>query len=108
MKNFYDTIVKPVISEKSYSEAGQRKYTFVVAKSATKTDVANSIEKLFGVKVISVGTANIKGSKTRNTRFGRRILDTSYKKARVQVAEGQKIDIFEEKKDEKKEKKEKK
>jgi len=110
MKIYSDFIIKPIISEKSFKEADSRKYTFVIARNATKTDVKNAIEKLFGVTVKAVYTTNIKGSKTRNTRKGRKTLDASYKKARVLVADGQKIDIFEEKTDEKtkKEKKEKK
>lgn len=108
MKNFIDFIVKPVISEKSFKEASANKYTFVVARHATKTDVKNAIEQLFGVTVKRVFTANIKGTKTRNVRGARQILDTSYKKARVALAPGQKIDIFEEKTKEDEKKKTKK
>ena len=99
-----DVIIKPIISEKSFAEAKGNKYTFRVAKSATKTDVKNAIEKMFGVNVLQVYTANITSSKTRSTRFGRRTLDASYKKARVRLAKDQKIDIFEEKADDKEEK----
>ena len=102
MKNLSNIIVKPIVSEKSFAEAKANKYTFQVQKSATKTDVKNAVEKLFGVRVLQVYTANIKGSKTRNTRYSRRLIDASYKKARVRLPEGQKIDIFEEKTDEKK------
>lgn len=105
MKFVSHVVIKPIISEKSFKEADSRKYTFKVAKSANKTDVKNAIEKMFGVKVLKVFTANIKGTKSRNTRFRRISMDASYKKARVLVAEGQKIDIFEEKTDEKKDKK---
>ena len=107
MNMLSDFIIKPIISEKSFAEAKGNRYTFKVARHATKTDVKNAIEKLFNVKVISVNTAVITGSKTRSTRTGKRIIDTTYKKARVLVAKGQKIDIFEEKTDDDK-KKEKK
>ena len=111
MKNINNIIIKPLISEKSYAEANfDNKYTFVVGRYATKTDIKNAIEELFGVDVRKVYTANIKGSKTRNTRFGKKTLDDSYKKARVLLPKGQKIGIFEEavKEEAKKEKKQKK
>lgn len=105
MKNLSDFIIKPIISEKSFAEAKANKYTFKVQKGATKTDIKNAVEKLFGVRVLQVFTANIKGSKTRNIRSRRITINTSYKKARVLLPADQKIDIFEEKADEKKEKK---
>lgn len=102
-----DVIIKPVISEKSFAEAKMDKYTFVVARAATKVDVRNAIEAMFGVKVIRTYTANVKGTKTKNTRFGRKLIDTTYKKATVKLLKGQKIDLFEEKtkNEEKKDKK---
>ncbi|HVZ12569.1 MAG TPA: 50S ribosomal protein L23 [Patescibacteria group bacterium] len=114
MKNFASFLVKPIISEKSFTEAKAGKYTFLVDKAATKTDIKNAVEMLFSVDVRNVYTANIKGTKTRNTRTGRRILPADYKKARVKLANGQKIAIFEEstgeekKEDKKKEKETKK
>jgi large subunit ribosomal protein L23 len=96
MKILSDFIIKPVISEKSYAEAKEDKYTFVIARDATKTDVKNAVEKLFGVTVKSVFTANIRGTKVRNTRKGRYTINNSYKKARVLILKGQKINIFEE------------
>src|SRR5829696_3065628 len=110
MKHLQNFIIKPIISEKSYFEAkNANRYTFIVARFATKTDVKNAIEKLFGVDVKKVFTANITGTKTRNTRTRRQIIDASYKKARVLLAKGQSISIFEEKTDEdKKEKKSRK
>lgn len=102
MKHLSNIIIKPIISEKSFAEAKANKYTFKVQMRATKNDVRNAVEKLFGVTVLQIFAANIKGSKTRNTRYARRKIDTSYKKARVRLPEGQKIDIFEEKTDEKK------
>lgn len=92
-----NTGLKPVISEKSLREASQGRYTFVVDQFATKVDVKNAVEKLFSVKVTSVSTNIIKGSKTKQTRAGKRTTDTTYKKARVVLKKGQKIDIFEEK-----------
>lgn len=89
--------VKPIISEKSLGEARVGRYTFAVDKLATKDDIKVAVEKLFGVKVTRVFTNIIKGNKTKFTRFGKRTIDKSFKKTRVVLAKGQKIDIFEEK-----------
>lgn len=93
--NIADVIIKPIVSEKSYAEGDRDRYTFKVNSYATKTDIKNAVEKLFKVKVIQVYTANIKGTKTRNKRYSRAVIDTTYKKARVRLVKGQKIDIFE-------------
>ncbi len=89
-------IVKPVITEKSLQEAVNGKYTFLVARYATKNDVKEAIEKLFGVKVEKVYSNIVKGTKQRVTKKGRKTVDATYKKARVALKEGQKIALFEE------------
>ena len=58
-----DIIIKPVITEKSSFDAAMGKYTFQVAKDATKTDVRKAVEQLFEVKVVSVNTVNYDGKK---------------------------------------------
>ena len=60
-----DIIIKPVITEKSNFAMGEGKYTFRVAKKATKIDIRNAVEKLFGVKVVDVTTMNVKGKPKR-------------------------------------------
>ena len=60
-----DIIIKPVISEKSSYDTAIGKYTFQVARTATKTDVRKAAEQLFGVKVVSVNTVNYDGKKKR-------------------------------------------
>ena len=60
-----DIIVRPVITEKSSFAMSEGKYTFEVSKKATKIDVRNAVEKLFGVKVVDVTTMNIKGKPKR-------------------------------------------
>ena len=60
-----DIIIKPVISEKSSYDTAIGKYTFQVARTATKTDVRKAVEQLFGVKVVSVNTVNYDGKKKR-------------------------------------------
>ncbi|MDR3106821.1 MAG: 50S ribosomal protein L23 [Bifidobacteriaceae bacterium] len=90
-KNPRDIIIKPVVSEKSYGLIDEGKYTFIVAPSATKTEIKIAVEKIFDVKVAAVNTINRQG-KTRRTRFGvgRR---KSTKRAIVTLREGS-IDIF--------------
>ena len=66
MKSPYDIILKPVLTEKSYDQMADKKYTFYVNPQATKTQVKDAVEKLFaGTKVVSVNTMNIDGKKRR-------------------------------------------
>jgi len=86
-----DVIVRPIVSEKSYSLIDQGKYTFEVDPRANKTEIKLEIEKIFGVTVSNVNTINRQG-KTRRTRFGMgKRKDT--KRAIVTLKSGS-IDIF--------------
>ncbi|WP_373694974.1 50S ribosomal protein L23 [Kineococcus terrestris] len=86
-----DILIAPVVSEKSYGLIDEGKYTFVVDPGANKTEIKIAVEKVFGVKVASVNTANRQG-KARRTRTGTgRRKDT--KRAIVTLREGT-IDIF--------------
>ncbi len=96
MKSIHEVIKKPIISEKSFAEASRGRYSFVVDESANKNDIKAAVEKMFNVKVVGVATNIIKGSKMRFTKKGRNLQNLTYKKARVQLAKDQKIDIFEE------------
>ena len=96
MKTISDIIKKPIISEKSFSEASRGRYTFVVDQFANKTEIGLAVEKMFNVKVVGVATNIVKGSRIRMTKKGRNVQNMTYKKARVQLAKDQKIDIFEE------------
>ena len=60
-----DIIIAPVVTEKSNSELQEGKYTFEVNKKATKIEIANAVEKLFGVKVEKVNTISVKGKEKR-------------------------------------------
>ena len=51
-----DIIIKPIITEKSNMDMQDGKYTFKVAKKATKVEIRNAVEKLFNVKVLNVNT----------------------------------------------------
>ena len=61
MNTPYDVILKPVITEKTMTIAAEGKYTFLVAPSADKIEIANAVEKLFDVKVVGVNVANYDG-----------------------------------------------
>ncbi|CAN2217214.1 RplW Ribosomal protein L23 [Candidatus Nanopelagicaceae bacterium] len=92
MKDHREVLLAPVVSEKSYSLLDENKYTFIVAPDANKTEIKIAVEKVFGVKVVSVNTMNRQG-KNKKTRFGDgKRKDT--KRAIVQVAAGSRIDIF--------------
>lgn len=61
MKNPYDVIIKPVITETSMDDAQHKKYTFEVAVGANKTEIKNAIEEVFDVDVAKVNVINRKG-----------------------------------------------
>ena len=87
----YDTIIAPVITEKSTAASEQNKVVFRVATSATKPEIKAAVEALFNVKVTSVNTLNRSG---KNKRFrGIAGKQNSIKKAIVTLAEGQSIDV---------------
>ena len=69
MKSGYDIIIRPVLTEKSYAEMADKKYTFRVAITANKTEIKNAIEEVFpGVKVESVNTMRTEGKIKRQGR----------------------------------------
>ena len=69
MKSGYDIIIRPVLTEKSYAEMANKKYTFRVAINAGKTEIKNAIEEVFpGVKVESVNTMRTEGKIKRQGR----------------------------------------
>ena len=78
-----EIIIEPVVTEKSNEEIQEGKYTFKVAKKATKDDIAKAVEKLFNVKVLKVNTMMVKG---KEKRVGRYVGKTSdWKKAIVKI-----------------------
>ena len=94
MKNSYDIILKPVITESSMDMLADKKYTFKVATDANKIEIKKAIEEIFDVKVAKVTTINMDGKLKRMGRYeGRR---ASYKKAIVKLTEDSKtIEFFE-------------
>ena len=86
-------IIKPVISEKSYALLAANKYTFRVHDKATKTQVRQAIEQIFGVRVQGVRTVNVKPKpKRRGFHSGYR---RSWKKAVVTLHPEDSIELFE-------------
>lgn len=93
MSSVYDIIIRPMMSEKSYDGIADKKYVFVVQKSATKTDIKRAIEEIFKVSVESVNTMNYRGKLKRQGRT--QGMTPSYKKAVIQLkADSKSIDLF--------------
>ena len=94
MKNFHDIIIAPVITEASMDKIADKKYTFEVQKDATKPEIAEAVEKAFGVKVAVVNTMIMKRKhKRRGYTFG---YTSEWKKAIVTLtAESKTIEFFE-------------
>ena len=87
----YDTLVRPVITEKSMISSETGKVTFLVPLSATKDEVKASVEAIFNVKVNKVNTIRQFGKEKRFKGYiGQR---SDFKKAVVTLAEGQNIDV---------------
>ena len=91
---YYDVILKPVLTEKSMAGMSEKKYTFLVHPEANKTMIKEAVEKMFdGAKVASVNTMNLDGkTKRRGLVYGK---TAKTKKAVVQLTEDSKeIEIF--------------
>lgn len=65
MKHAEDVIIRPIMTEKSYANIANGKYTFEVAITASKVEIKNAVEELFGVKVLKVNTLRYDGKKKR-------------------------------------------
>lgn len=91
---YYDVIIKPVITEKSMNDMADRKYTFHVHPAATKIQIKKAVEEMFdGVEVEKVNTMNLQGKvKRRGLTAGR---TAKVKKAIVKLTEtSEDIDFF--------------
>lgn len=84
--NAYDIVIRPILTEKSYGLMAESKYTFEVARNATKLEIYEAVELLFNVKVVKVRTMNVK---PKPKRLGRNEGYTrNWKKAIVTLADG--------------------
>ena len=89
----HDIIIRPIITEKSMMGIAEKKYTFEVAKTATKIDIANAVEEAFKVKVAKVNTVSVRGKLKRQGRT--QGYTKSWKKAVVTLTEDSKsIEFF--------------
>ncbi|MCL2254480.1 MAG: 50S ribosomal protein L23 [Lachnospiraceae bacterium] len=91
---YYDVILKPVITERSMADMGEKKYTFLVHPEANKIQIKEAVEKMFvGTKVEKVNTMNLDGKvKRRGNIYGR---TAKTKKAIVKLtAESKDIELF--------------
>ena len=92
MKATQDIIIKPIITEKSMDMLAAKRYVFKVMKNATKPEIAKAVEEMFGVKVDTVNTINMK---KKPKRLGVHAGYTSeWKKAIVTLTEDSKIIAF--------------
>ncbi len=95
MKDPRQVIIKPVVSEKSYSLIDNNVYSFVVHPDSNKVEIRQAVESIWGVRVLKVNTLNRKGKRIRNRKkatFGQR---SATKRAMVTLAEGDSIELFE-------------
>ena len=88
-----EILIRPVVSEKSYHQITENRYTFKVHQNAHKTQVRQAVEELFDVKVVGVNIVKMPAKpKRRGMIKGTR---PGWKKAIVEIKAGDKIDIFE-------------
>ena len=94
MKDSRQVIIEPVVSEKSYALLEDGVYTFKVHPSASKPEIRDAVEKIFGVSVLKVNTLNRDGKRRRNRRTGTWGKRPDSKRAFVTLAEGDSIELF--------------
>jgi large subunit ribosomal protein L23 len=87
-----EVLIRPVISEKSYSGVAHRQYTFQVHKDAHKTQIRQAVEQLFDVKVERVNIVKVQAKPKRRGLF--RGTKPGWKKAVVSLRAGDSIEIF--------------
>ncbi len=91
--DYTDILIEPVVSEKANALREQNKYVFIVHPSASKTEIKEAVKRLFNVKVVNCTTVNVMGKMKRLR--GKPGRTSSYKKAIVRLAAGEKIQAFE-------------
>lgn len=85
-------LLRPIITERSMGQTNDGRYTFEVAKNATKQEIAQAVAEVFKVDVVAVNTTTVHGKTRRlGRKSGRR---PDWKKAVVKVGEGQKIERY--------------
>ena len=93
MPTLHETIVRPIVTEKSTMLSAVGKYVFEVAVGANKPQIAEAVEKAFNVHVLEVNTMHVRG---KQKRFGKsKGMQASWKKAVVTLQSGEQIQVFE-------------
>jgi large subunit ribosomal protein L23 len=95
VKDPRDVIIKPVVSEKSYALLDANVYTFIVHPDASKPEIHDAVQSIFGVRVLKVNTLNRNGKRKRNRKTGTFGSRPDTKRAFVTLADGDRIDLFE-------------
>jgi large subunit ribosomal protein L23 len=95
MKSARDVIIRPMVSEKSYAGLEQNRYTFLVSAGSNKTEIKEAVQQIWNVRVVKVNTMTRRGKEKRfrHTKGQR----PDQKMALVTLAEGETIEIFEQK-----------
>ena len=91
---YFDVILRPVVTEKSMADMSEKKYTFLVNPEANKSQIKEAVEKMFeGAKVKAVNTMNLEGKKKRRSMV---IGKTAKKKKAIVTltADSKEIEIF--------------
>jgi len=100
MREAYDVIVAPVVTEKTAGQMESSLYTFIVNERANKHEIARAVETLWDVRVTDVRTMRYPG-KSKRALLGRMVKNwelgrtSSYKKAVVQLVQGDEIEFYE-------------
>lgn len=96
MTTLYEILRRPLVTEKTSYQSGKNQYTFIVADSATRTQVKDAVETIYDVSVTRVNIINIPAKRGRRLRSRRMsIRKPAFKKAIVTLAAGQTLPIFE-------------
>lgn len=95
MKSPRDVIIRPMVSEKSYAGLELNRYTFLVHPDSNKTEIREAVQAIWNVRVLTVNTMNRRG-KVKRYRYTRGT-QPDQKLAVVTLAEGDSIEIFEQK-----------
>ena len=96
MTTLYEILRRPLVTEKTSYQSGLNQYSFIVADSATRTQVKDAIETIYDVNVQRVNIINVAAKRGRRLRSRRMsIRKPGFKKAVVTLAEGQTLPIFE-------------
>jgi len=97
MTTIYEVLRRPLVTEKSSYQSGRlNQYSFIVADTATRTQVKDAIETLYDVSVVRVNIINTPAKRGRRLRSRRLLVrKPGYKKAIITLAEGQTLQVFE-------------